>query len=400
MEIQVNDPEQFGFSASRLERINGLLQRYVDEKKLAGMVSLVARRGSVVHLEKFGVQDFESGKPVEFDTIFRFYSMSKPITSVALMMLYEEARFQLDDPISHFMPEFKETKVWVGEGELADMDREITIRDLLTHTAGLSYGGHAETGVPVDKLYDEAGFFSEDMDTGEMIRRLAGLPLAFQPGKVWHYSVATDVLGYLIQVIAGMPFDAFLQERIFGPLGMVDTDFYVPEEKLDRFAEVYRPSEDGLVPVELLIAGDYTKPPGVLLGGSGLVSTASDYVRFCQMVLNGGELDGARLLGRKAVELMTVNHLPDGLLPIGMGPYEIRGYGFGLGFSVLMDVARSGMLGSEGVYRWGGWASTTFFIDPKEELIAMMLPQFIPWGGVEYPTNAEFQTLVYQALVD
>ena len=401
MEIQVNDPEQFGFSPSRLARINGLLQRYIDEKKLAGVVSLVARRGSVVHLEKFGVQDFESDKLVGFDTIFRFYSMSKPITSVALMMLYEEARFQLDDPVSRFLPEFKETKVWVSEDELADMEREITIRHLLTHTAGLSYGGYAESGNPVDKLYDEAGFFSENnMDIGEMVRRLAGLPLVHQPGQVWRYSVATDVLGHLIQVIAGMPFDVFLQERIFGPLGMVDTDFYVPAEKLDRLAEVYRPSEGALIPVELEIAGDYTKPPSVLLGGSGLASTAPDYVRFCQMMLNGGELDGARLLGRKTVELMTVNHLSDGLLPICMGPYEMRGYGFGLGFSVLMDVARSGILGSEGVYRWGGWASTTFFIDPQEELIAMMLPQFIPWGGVEYTVGAEFQTLVYQALVD
>ncbi|HEY72889.1 MAG: hypothetical protein B6I35_04715 [Anaerolineaceae bacterium 4572_32.2] len=397
MQIQVNDPEQFGFSTRRLERINGVMQRYIDQEKLAGIVSLVARRGSVVHLEKFGVQDFASGKPVEFDTIFRFYSMSKPITSAALMMLYEEGRFQLDDPVSRFLPEFKETKVWAGEDELADLNRPITIRHLLTHTAGLSYGGFEETGVPVDKLYDEAGFFDEGVDTAEMVRRIAALPLAYQPGQVWHYSMATDVIGYLIQVIAGMPFDAFLQERILGPLGMVDTDFYVPAEKLDRLAEVYSPSSDGLEPTDTAIAGDFTKPQSVLLGGSGLVSTASDYMRFCQLMLNGGALDGVRLLGRKTVELMTANHLPDGLLPIGMGPDVMRGYGFGLGFRVLMDVAQSGMLGSVGVYRWGGWASTIFFIDPQEELIAMLLLQLIPSG--HYPIAEQFEVLVYQALV-
>ncbi len=409
--MKTSDPEKVGFSAGRLERINTVMQRYVDQKKLAGMVTLVARRGSVVHLEKFGVQDFESGKPMELDTIFRFYSMSKPITSAALMMLYEQGRFQLDDPVTRFLPEFKETKVWAGEGELADPEREITIRDLLAHTAGLSYGGYEDTRVPVDKLYDAAGIFDADITTKEMVRRVARLPLAYQPGQVWHYSVATDVIGYLVQVIAGMPFDAFLQERILGPLGMVDTAFYVPAEKLDRLAEVYCPSADGLKPTDTAIAGDFTRPPSLLLGGSGLVSTASDYVRFCQMTLNGGELgdsfpykgkrSGVRLLGRKTVELMTANHLPAALLPIGMPPDDaMHGYGFGLGFSVLMDVAQSGILGSEGAYRWGGWASTTFFIDPKEELIAMMLPQFIPWGGVSYSIGREFQTLVYQALVD
>ena len=396
-------PEKVGLSSARLSRIGPVMQRYVDQHKLAGIVTMIARHGKVAHLERFGMMDLDTAKPMQFDTIFRIYSMTKPITSVALMMLYEEGRFQLNDPVTRFLPEFKKVQVWMGEGELADPIREITIHDLLTHTAGLSYGVYEDTRVPVDKLYDQAGLFDGDITLEEMVRRIADLPLVHQPGQAWWYSVATDVVGYLVQVISGMPFDVFLEERILGPLGMEDTGFYVPAGKLDRLATLYGAAEDGGLKelVNTSVVGDYTKPPRLLSGGGGLVSTASDYVRFSQMLLNGGELDGVRLLGRKTVELMTINHLPDALIPIRMAPYDtMHGYGFGLGFRVLMDVAQSGMLGSEGVYRWGGWASTAFFIDPKEELIALLLPQFIPSGAARYPIDSEFQTLVYQALVD
>jgi len=390
-------PGEVGFSAERLKRIDAAMQRYIDQRKLAGIATLVARRGRVVHFERFGLQDIKANEPIQLDTIFRIYSMTKPITSVALMMLYEHALFHLTDPVSKFIPEFKKVKVFLNDGELADLEREISIHDLLTHTAGLSYGDEEDS--PVDELYRQADLFSADITLQEMIRRLTELPLAHQPGQVWHYSVATDVVGYLVELISGMSFADFLEDKIIRPLGMKDTAFFVPSEKMERFATVYGQTEEGNLEVlDVATAGDYTEALRLHSGGHGLVSTTADYLRFAQMVLNGGELDGVRLLGPKTVELMTANHLPPPLFPIAMGEVQMRGFGFGLGFSVLMDVAQAGVMGSVGTHGWGGWASTKFWIDPQEGLIGILMLQYIPSDA--YPIGEDFRTLVYQALIN
>jgi len=377
------------------------MQGYVDQNKLAGTIAVVARRGKVAYLERFGMMDLEAAKPMQFDTIFRIYSMTKPITSVALMMLYEEGQFQLNDPVSKFIPKFADVKVFAGATgeafELTELEREITIWHLLTHTAGLSYDFFEDS--PVDAMYLEADLHRPDRTAEEVVHEIVKLPLVHQPGAAWRYSMATDVLGYLIEVISGMTLDVFFEEKILKPLGMEDTDFYVPEAKLDRFAAEYGPTENG--GIELLDASatsQYTKPTRFLSGGIGLVSTASDYMRFLQMLLNGGELDGTRLLGRKTVELMTINHLPDELIPIQVQPHTLHGCGFGLGFRVLVNLAQAGRLGSEGEFGWGGAASTSFFVDPKEQLIGLLLTQLMP--SRYYPIRNEFKVLVYQALVD
>lgn len=396
--MRIDGAEDFGFSPERLERIGTAMQRYVDEKKLAGMVTLVARRGAVVQFEEFGLQDIQTGMPMELDTIFRIYSMTKPITSVALMMLYEHGLFHLNDPVTRFLPEFKKVKVWMDGGELVDPIREITIHDLLTHTAGLSYGEYKDTHLPVDKLYDQADIlYNPAISLQEMVRRIANLPLAYQPAQRWWYSVATDVVGYLVEVISDMPLGDFFAEEILGPLGMKDTAFSVPPEKADRFATQYGKTEKGNLEVlDTTLGVDYSNVR-LHSGGHGLVSTAADYLRFAQLVLNKGELDGVRLLGRKTVELMTINHLPAALLPITMGdPWP--GFGYGLGIGVLMDLAQSGIMGSVGNIRWSGWANTHFWVDPQEQLIGILLLQYVPGGT--YPVTNDFKTLVYQALVD
>ncbi len=392
-------PEKVGFSSARLSRIDRVMQGYVDRNELAGLVTLVARRGEVVHLQHYGMMDLESAKPMETDTIFRIYSMTKPITTVALMMLFEQGLVRLTDPVTRFIPEFKTVKVWVGEGKLADLEREITVHDLLRHTAGLSYGGYDETHIPVDRLYDQADLWPSDITNQEMVRRISELPLAYQPGQAWHYSVATDVVGYLVEVISNLSLAEFFEEKILRPLGMEDTAFFVPTGKLDRFATLYGMTGKGAL--EVLD----TNPPGgdfvnvsLFSGGHGLVSTPADYLRFAQLLLNKGELDGVRLLGPRIVDLMTANHLHPALLPLVMGDATMPGYGFGLGFRVLMDVPQSGALGSVGLYRWGGWASTHFWIDPKEQLIGIIMLQYIPSGT--FPVTEDFLTLVYQALIE
>lgn len=389
-------PHEVGFSTRRLKRINRGMQRYIDQRLIAGIVTLVARRGSVVHFEKFGLQDIEANKPMELDTIFRIYSMTKPITSVALMMLYENGLLRLDDPVTKFLPEFEKVKAYVKEGELADLTREITIHDLLTHTAGLSYG---DTDSPVDELYRQADLFRTDITLQEMVRCLTDLPLANQPGQMWRYSVATDVVGYLVEVISDMSLAEFFEEKILKPLGMEDTAFFVPPQKVDRFATIYGLTEQGpLEVIDTATAGDFSEALRLYCGGHGLVSTTADYLRFAQSVLNKGELDGVRLLGPKTVELMTINHLPPALLPIAIGEEQMPGFGFGLGFSVMMDVAQSGMMGSVGLHGWGGWPNTHFWVDPQEHLIGILMLQYLPSGT--YPITNDFRTIVYQALVD
>ena len=396
-------PEKVGLSSTRLSRVNAVMQEYVNQGKYAGIITMVARRGQIAHFERFGMMDIESAKPMRPDTIFRIYSMSKPVTSVAVMMLYEEGHFQLYTPVSEFIPEFKETKVFAGGTEsymeLADLEREITIHDLLTHTSGLAYG--PDTNLPVDALYKKA---LEKLETGatltEMVQVFATLPLVHQPGSAWRYSFSTDVLGRVVEVVSGMSFDEFLVQRVFNPLEMGDTGFYVPPEKIDRFATLYGSEEGenggGLKVLDDPVTGGYAKPPTFLSGGGGLVSTAHDYMRFAQMLLNKGALDDVRLLGRKTIELMTVNHLPAELLPYGPGPDPIYGCGFGLGWKVMMDSTQAKVLGSEGMYGWGGAASTEFWVDPKEELIGLIMLQFMPY----YPLVEDFQVLVYQAIVD
>jgi len=391
-------PEEVGLSSQRLQRINKVMQGYVDEKKVAGAVTMVARRGKVAHLECFGMMDIESKKPMQVDTIFRIYSMSKPITSVAVMMLYEEGHFQLSDPVSRFIPEFKDVKVFVRKTasgvEAAEPKREITIHNLLTHTSGLAYGLSKET--PVDEMYEDANIFSWDETIEEKIKRLVKLPLANEPGSTWRYSMATDVLGRVVEVVSGKRFDEFLEERIFKPLGMNDTGFYVPEEKKGRFAVLYKVGEGGVLErYERGKWNNFSSSTRLFSGGAGLVSTASDYMRFCQMLLNGGELDGVRILSRKTVELMTRNNLADELLPYGGS--DSKGEGFGLGFAVIMDSAQTRSVGSEGAYSWGGAASTGFWVDPKEELIGIFMTQVMPYSG---RFTQELKVLTYQAVAD
>jgi CubicO group peptidase (beta-lactamase class C family) len=398
-------PEDVGFSASRLDRIGAVMQGYVEKGKLPGVVATVARHGKIVYRERFGMMDVEAAKPMQFDTIFRIYSMTKAVASVALMMLYEEGRFQLHDPVSRFIPELADVKVLVdAEGAsppVTDLKRAIAIKHLLTHTAGFTYEFFDDS--PVDGMYREASLVDRlglfDLSREAFIEKLAALPLVSQPGDAWRYSMATDVLGCLIEVVAGVTLDVFLEDRIFRPLGMEDTGFHVPEAKLERFAAMYGPAEHGeLKLLDAPAASPFRKPPRFLSGGIGLVSTAADYLRFTQMLLNGGQLEGTRLLGRKTVALMTTNHLPDVLIPIRLQPHTLHGCGFGLGFRVVVNAAQAGLLTSEGEYGWGGAASTSFFIDPKEDLIGLLLTQLMP--SRTYPNRNQFKVLVGQALVD
>jgi CubicO group peptidase (beta-lactamase class C family) len=395
--MKVSTPEELGFSSERLTRINDYMERYVNDGKAAGFVTLVSRRGKIVYLDKYGYQNVEKKIPMGLDTIFRIYSMTKPITCVGFMMLFERGLVRLEDPISKFIPKFKNTKVYGKGGKLVDLTREITVHDLLIHTAGLSYGGIEETKIPVDERYDKADLFNPNIDNEEMVSRIADLPLAYQPGTVWHYSVATDVVGRLIELIADMPLSDFLEERIFRSLGMEDTAFSVPPEKVDRLSTLYGKTEnDDLAMLDDTIYGDYFNVRAYS-GGGGLVSTMSDYQRFTHMVLNKGELEGVRLLGTKTMELMTANHLPPALLPFSMGdPWP--GFGFGLGFSVMMDVPLSGMMGSIGLHGWGGWANTHFWVDPLEEMVGILMIQYIASGP--YPVRNDFRTAVYQALIE
>ena len=381
-------PEDMGMSTARLERIKPVMQQWVDNGKIPGALTMIAREGRLVHFEKVGNQDIASEKPIEFDTIFRIYSMTKPITSVAVMMLYEEGLFQLNSPVSEFIPEFKDMKAYANHGDaIVDTEREMTIKHLLTHTAGLIYGG--EWDHPINQRYYEADFYGGDLK--HMAKELGDIPLLHHPGDAWNYGMSTDVLGYLVEVASGMPFAEFLKTRIFDPLGMVDTDFSVPENKADRYATLYEPTDDGGIKV----LEDAPVSSGPLSfhhsGGAGLLSTAADYLRFCQMMLNDGELDGVRLLGRKTVELITINHISNDWQPL-----ERSGCGFGLGFAVVTDLADTHTLGSVGTYSWGGLASTVFWIDPVEELIAILMTQLIG----DSPFHAQFRVLTYQSIID
>jgi CubicO group peptidase (beta-lactamase class C family) len=398
--MNIANPDELGFSAERLTRINDLMQRYVESGRLAGIDTCVVRYGQIVHRETFGYQNLETKTPMSKDSIYRIYSMTKPIASVALMMLYEESLFNLTDEVGQYIPAFKEVKVWGAKGEIEDPKRPITIQDLLRHSAGLSYGGYAESGSPVDKLYDEADLFNSKITNAELTKRIATLPLMFHPGEKWHYSVATDVVGYLVEVLSDIPLADFMHVKIFAPLGMIDTAFHIDPSKLTRFCTLYGKTADSDFGVlDLPDSSEFLPPVITHSGGSGLVSTTTDYLQFAQCILNRGELNGVRLLGSRTIALMTCNHLPVEFLPIsyeGMEP--MLGMGYGLGFGVMLDPAQSGMMGSIGDHGWGGFAETYFWIDPKEEIIAILMSQYQP--SQTYPIRKEFRTAVYQALIN
>ncbi len=407
-------PEEVGVSAERLEHIRPMLQDYVDKENLPGFLTVVARRGKIVHFETVGMRDIENKKPIAPDTIFRIYSMSKPITSVAVMMLYEEGHFQLDTPVSRFIPEFENMKVYnKDQTEISDAKNEITIKHLLMHTAGFTYGWGNK---PVDERYKALKMSGASATLVDMVKTLGDIPLVHEPGERWTYGVSTDVLGYLVETVSGMPFEKFLQTRLFGPLGMVDTAFSVPPEKRDRFAALYTFSkDDGLERVgkKADADGEFTFFPS---GGGGLVSTAADYIRFSQMLLNGGELDGTRILAKETVELMRYPHH--------------EGW-FGLGFAVVSDKEptdtdaddedasdkedkdtsdaddedASGEEDKEskddpesvGSFSWGGAAATIFWIDPVEEVVGVLMTQI---HNNPYPFHHQFKVLTYEALTE
>lgn len=397
-----------GLSSERLKRIDAFLQnKYIDTGKLSGAVMLVAKHGEIAHFSTLGNMDVERGKSTEQDSIYRIYSMTKPITSVALMTLYEEGLFQLNDPVAQYLPEWADVRVWVS-GESPDfqtkpVERQMTIRDLLSHQSGLTYGFGEEH--PVDLAYPPMLPSHEITDSlADWSKSVAEIPLLFEPDTGWNYSIGTDVCGRLIEVLSRKSFDVFLQERIFDPLGMVDTGFSVPDDKISRFAANYSPTEDGGIELEDdPETSTYRQHPTFFSGGAGLVSTASDYQRFGQMLLNNGTLDGNRILSRKTVELMTSNHLSGGksisesAVPGAVAGSDMHGYGFGLGFGVLQDVGTAQIAGSPGQFYWGGAASTLFWVDPVEELVVVFMTQL--YLG-ELPAWQELQVLVNAAIDD
>ncbi|GGC83614.1 serine hydrolase domain-containing protein [Chelatococcus reniformis] len=369
--LPTTKPEEVGFSAERLARLTAALRAEVDRGRLPGAVTLIARYGKIAHFEAIGVRDPASGTPMRTDSIFRIYSMTKPIVSTAVMMLVEQGRLLLSDPVSKYIPAFAKTKVGIerdGEIELIDPLRPMTVQDLLRHTSGLSYEFLA--GPALAKLYADAKIYRRSWSNAEHAEALATLPLIHQPGTHWDYSRSTDVLGRIVEVVTGRALGAFLQDDIFAPLGMVDTAFSVPESAHDRVAEAFPRDPDTNDPVRLI---DVRTPAELESGGGGLVSTALDYARFLQMLQNGGALDTVRLLSRKTVGFMASNHLGPGvkissdLLP--------EGYGFGLGFAVRLDEGIAAVPGSVGQYFWGGIAGTTFWIDPEEECFALLMVQ-------------------------
>jgi CubicO group peptidase (beta-lactamase class C family) len=367
--IPTASPEEVGMSSEKLAQVKPAVQAMIDDEKIAGASIIVARKGKIALFETLGMMDREANKPMRPDTIFRFYSMTKPITSVAVMMLYEEKKLNLNDPVSKYIPEFKGLKVYAESGEHTEQINEMTVRDLLRHTSGLTYGFFGNT--PVDKMYRSKRVFDWESSLQDMIEKLSEIPLLYQPSTKWHYGVSTDVLGYIVEKISGQPLDKFFKQRIFKPLKMKDTAFHVPAKKADRLSVCYGPNiTGGLNITDDPATSRYLKKRSLLSGGGGLVSTARDYLRFCQMLLNKGQLDGERLLQPKTVEMMTTNQLPDSVRRGEDG-------GFGLGFSVTL---KDGKI-PKGEYGWGGAASTHFWISPKDELIVIALSQYMPYSG-------------------
>ena len=395
-DLQAAAPADVGLSADRLDQLAAGIQAMVDDGKLAGAVTLLARHGRIAFADTAGVQDIATGRPLQRDTIFRIYSMTKPITGVALMMLHEEGKWRLDDPLSRYIPGFADLDVHVGERtdgspQLEDADRSMTMAELLSHSGGLAYG--ISNATYVDRLYREQRVLNADAPLQAMIDKLSALPLLAQPGTRWHYSIAVDVQGYLVEQLSGQPFPEFLQERIFDPLGMVDTAFYVRPDNLDRVASIYRESDAGKLEETDMGRPTRKSMPAGPSGGGGLWGTADDYLRFTQMLLNEGELDGARLLAPETVELMRSNHLSAQALAT-MRP----GQGFGLDFAVVLDPAQAHEPYATGSYYWGGAAGTWFWIDPVTDLTFVGMIQHLGQGVRE--VQALSRRLAYQAVVN
>ncbi|TMJ52719.1 MAG: beta-lactamase family protein [Alphaproteobacteria bacterium] len=412
-------PESAGMSKAALDRLERHLKsRYVDAGRFSGTQLMVYRRGNIVHSAVQGFADLERKVPLKDDTIFRIYSMTKPITSVAFMMLVEEGRVALDEPVHRYIPEWKNLGVFVAGTAPAFLtrppSRPMLIVDLLRHTSGLTYGFQQRSNVDAAYREKKIGDLVKAGTLQTMIEELTKIPLEFSPGEAWNYSVSTDVIGYLIGKIAGQPFEQFLKERIFDPLGMNDTDFFVPPDKVHRFAACYSADPQGVTFLATERKGNLTlqddpvtssflSPPELFSGGGGLCSTAADYLTFCRALLNGGELDGVRLIGPKTLKLMTSNHLPGGrdLPEMSRSLFSEAtnsGVGYGLGVSVTMDPAKTLIPGSPGEYAWGGAASTAFWIDPAEELITIFMTQLLPSSA--YPVRRELRTMIYAAITD
>jgi CubicO group peptidase (beta-lactamase class C family) len=397
-------PEDVGLSSEGLAKVDAAVQRLIDRGVLAGAVTLVARHGRVVHTNAMGKKDLESGEPLAVDTMFRIFSMTKPVTGAAMMILHDQGLWSPDDPIAKHLPEFAGAKVFAGldaagKPRLEDAEHAPTLRELMTHTAGLSYG--FDQNDPVDALYREADIWQAG-SLAEMARRVGGLPLAYQPGSKWLYSLSMDIQGAIVERLSGQSLPDFMHERIFEPLGMVDTAFHTPPDKVARRATLYRKSKSrGLAPAENLLFGDRESPPALASGGGGLVSTAADYARFAQMLLNGGEFDGVRVLSPEAVKLMTANHLPAWMLEagFGVGQQKIRpGFGYGFDGAVFTDPDAAGISVGEGTYQWDGAAGTWFWIDPKNDLLFVGMIQLMSETGP--PLQAMTQKLMAEAILD
>jgi CubicO group peptidase (beta-lactamase class C family) len=394
--------ENVGMSTERLSRLGDGMKSLVDQGRLAGVVTMVARHGKLIEFEAAGKRDMAANLPMQKDSIFRIYSMSKPITGVAMMMLFEEGKWQLNDPVAKYIPEFANLKVYgtdaAGNMVLNDQTHPMTMRELMSHTAGFTYGYFSNT--PVDKLQREADVLNVNNTLQEMITRVAKLPLNAQPGSEWHYSIAVDIQGYIVQKLSGMRFEEFLEKRIFKPLNMVDTGFYVPADNLKRLAQLYDYDQEGHLQIARSpINHDFADKPALPSGGGGLVSTATDYMRFCQMLLNGGQLGGVRLLAPRTVELMRTNVLAPTMSVFGPGA------GFGLDFAVYTDPVAAGGYYGKGTYWWGGAAGTWFWIDPADDLIVIgMIQQVAGTGAAAVAGVPDVRGLshsyVYQAIVD
>lgn len=422
------EPESIGMDSVRLQGVTDWLSEQVSSTRLAGCSALIGRRGSIGYFEAAGDAIVESRQRFDLETIVRIYSMTKPVTTVAAMMLYEQGCFQLDDPIALYLPEFSDTAVWLGgKSPITDVERQkhpITVRQLMTHTSGLTYSFmHSNE---LDKLYRDEGleFPGATVTLEEMVNRLAAVPLLCQPGAQWNYSVSTDVLGRLVEVWSGLSLQQYFTQAIFEPLSMHSTGFHVAKDKLSRFGALYGPGSgkelgsvatasgdplrgpappSGVIQLEGTSDNRFTTDPVLYSGGGGLTSSILDYSRFCRMLLNKGEFEGVRLLGRKTVEYMRLNHLPGNSDMAGMGQpvwseTSYEGIGFGLGFAVVLDPVRAQIITSPGEHHWGGAASTFFWIDPAEDLFVVFFAQLLP--SSTYPLRRELRARVYQSLTD
>lgn len=402
---QTENPKALGFDPSRLARIGDWMDRYVDDGKLPYAMTAILRGGELAYLDARGFTDPDAGQTPAVDHLARIYSMTKPIVTAAAMTFYEEARFQLENPISRFLPEFAEPRVYVsGEGDAMETrpaEGPITIRQLMTHTAGLTYGFFDPGPIGAAYRKHNVNYFPGSETVAEVTRRTASVPLCFEPGTQWTYSVAIDVLGRLVEAVAGKSLGAVLQERIFDPLGMVDTFFGVPEDRIDRFVPCYEKSGTGMKRSEEAATSKFVGKQAMESGGGGLISTLPDYLRFMEMMRRGGTFGASRILGRKTVDLMMSNHLPGDIASMGQSSFSempMVGVGFGLGGSILLDTAAAQIPGSAGEFAWGGVASTGFWIDRAEEISAVFFTQLTPSSS--WPLRRELRVLAYQSLVD